>query len=94
MFYLDERYASIIGYQGILRFLPEFGNFRRSLREYVKKERVYQDMNGVITTYPGLDDLPYNIAGLIDGTIDPISRRGENLLPKNVLNLMQTQNFM
>jgi hypothetical protein len=70
MLYLDHRYRSIVGHVGLLRFLPQFGYFRDKIEEYCQKDRWYHDHLGNITMVPGLDMLPYNIFGWVDGTID------------------------
>jgi hypothetical protein len=72
MLYLDMRYASIIGHEGILRFLPLFGEFRGAIKAYFQKNRLYFDHQGNATLAPGLNELPFNICGFIDNTIDPI----------------------
>jgi hypothetical protein len=72
MLYLDMRYASIIGHEGILRFLPLFGEFRDAIEVYCQKDRLYFDHQGNRTLVPGLNELPFNICAFIDGTIDPI----------------------
>ena len=68
--YLDRRYEGILGYAGILRFLPEFPRFRDAIDRYLRKDKVYRDNNGVETIYPGLNGSPFNICGLIDCSID------------------------
>jgi hypothetical protein len=72
MLYLDMRYGSIIGHEGILRFLPLFGEFRNAIEKYCQKDRLYYDHEGNGTLVPGLNELPFNICAFIDGTIDPI----------------------
>ena len=72
MLYLDMRYASIIGHEGILRFLPLFGEFRDAIEAYCQKDWLYIDFQGNATLVPGLTELPFNICGFIDDTIDPI----------------------
>jgi hypothetical protein len=72
MLYLDMRYASIIGHKGILQFLPLFGEFRDAIEAYCQKDRLYFDHQGNATLVPGLAELPFNICGFIDDTIDPI----------------------
>jgi hypothetical protein len=72
MLYLDMRYGSIIGHEGILRFLPLFGEFRDAIEAYFQKNRLYFDHQGNATLAPGLNELPFNICGFIDNTIDLI----------------------
>ena len=72
MFYLDHRYFSIIGHEGILRFLPQFREFRDAIERYCQKDRLYVDHQNNEVWVPGLVELPYNICGFIDGTCDRI----------------------
>ena len=72
MLYLNMRYASIIGHEGILRFLHLFGEFRDAIEVYCQKDWLYFDHQGNATLIPGLTELPFNICGFIDNTIDPI----------------------
>ncbi len=72
MLYLDMHYASIIRHKGILWFLPLFGEFRDAIEAYCQKDRLYFNHQGNGTLIPGLNELPFNICGFIDGMIDPI----------------------
>ena len=72
MLYLDARYTSILGHQGILRYLPLFGEFRDAIEEHFQKDRLYHDHRGNTTLVPGLSELPFNICGFIDNTIGQI----------------------
>ena len=72
MLYLDARYASILGHQGILRYLPLFGEFRDAIEKYCQKVCLYYDHHGNATLVPGLRELPFSICGFIDNTIDQI----------------------
>jgi len=72
MLYLDMHYASIIGHEGILRFLPLFGEFRDATEAYCQKDLLYIHHQGNATLIPGLTELPLNICGFIDDTIGPI----------------------
>ena len=72
MFYLDHRYHSIIGHEGILRFRHQFLEFRQKIEEYCQKDRKYVDHQGNEVWVQGLARLPYGIMGLIDGTCDAI----------------------
>ena len=71
-FYLDLRYRNIVGHVGLLRFLPQFERFRDAIQQYSQKDRWYHDHQGNVTWVPGLEKLPYNIFGWIDGMIDKI----------------------
>jgi hypothetical protein len=70
IFYLDLRYHNIFGHVGLLRFLPQFEQFRDAIERYCHKDRWYHDHQGNVTFVPGIDALPYNIFGWIDGSID------------------------
>jgi hypothetical protein len=72
MLYLDMRYASIIGHKRILWYLPLFGEFRDAIEAFFQKDRLYFDHQGNGILVPSLNELPFNICGFIDGTIDPI----------------------
>ncbi|KAL7526186.1 hypothetical protein ACHAXR_002464 [Thalassiosira sp. AJA248-18] len=72
LYYLDLRYRNIIGHQGLLRFLPQFMQFRDAIERYCQKDRLYYDHDGNSTLVPGLACLPYNIFGFIDDSVDPI----------------------
>jgi hypothetical protein len=41
MYYLDNRYACIIGHEGILHFLPLFGEFCDAIEHYCQKDQLY-----------------------------------------------------
>ena len=71
IFYLDNWYKDIIGHQGLLRFLPDFPRFRDAIERYCQKDRWYYDHQGNATFVPGIEELPYNVAGWIDDSIDP-----------------------
>ena len=71
-FYLDLRYRNIVGHVGLLRFLPQFEQFRDSIQRFCQKDRWYHDHQGNATFIPGLDALPYNIFGWIDDSIDRV----------------------
>ena len=72
MLYLDRRYASILGHEGILHYLPLFGEFWDAVEAYCQKDRLYVDHQGNQTLVPGLNELPFSICGFIDDTIDSI----------------------
>ena len=72
MLYLDMRYASIIGHNGILWFLSLVGKFWDNIEAYCQKDRLYFDNQGNGTLIPGLNELSFNICDFIDGMIDPI----------------------
>jgi hypothetical protein len=72
IFYLDLRYRNIVGHVGLLRFLPQFEQFRDAIQRFCQKDRWYHDPQGNATFIPGLDALPYNIFGWIDDSIDRV----------------------
>jgi hypothetical protein len=49
-----------------------FGEFQDAIEAYCQKDRLYFDHQGNATLVPGLAELPFNICGFIDDTIDPI----------------------
>jgi len=72
MLYLDLRYRNIVGHVGLLQFLPQFGYFQDKIEEYCQKDWWYHNQQGNVTWVPGLENLPYNIFGWIDDSIDRI----------------------
>ena len=72
MLYLNARYASILGHQGILCYLLLFCEFRDAIEKYCQKDCLYYDHHGNATLVPGLSELPFNICGFIDDTINQI----------------------
>ena len=66
IFYLDLRYRNIVGHVGLLRFLPQFEQFRDAIQRFCQKDRWYHDHQSNVTFIPGLDALPYNSFGWID----------------------------
>ena len=67
--YLDRRYESIIGHQGLLRFRDDFPTFFDSIEKYVKKPKWHLDEDGEWWWSPGLAFCPYRIFGFIDCSI-------------------------
>jgi hypothetical protein len=61
---------SASGHVELLCFLPQFGKFKNAIDEYCQKERMHHDHQGNVTFIPGLTELPYNIFGFIDDSID------------------------
>ena len=55
IFYLDLRYRSIVGHVGLMRFLPQFEQFRDAIQRFCQKDRWYHDQQGNTTFIPGLD---------------------------------------
>ncbi len=53
-------------------FLPQFGKFKNAIEEYCQKEHMYHNHQGNVTFIPGLSELPYNIFGFIDDSIDRV----------------------
>jgi hypothetical protein len=49
-----------------------FGEFRDAIEAYCQKDWLYIDHQGNATLVPGLTELPFNIFGFIDDTINPI----------------------
>ncbi len=72
LLYLDLCFRNIVGHIGLLLFLPQFGKFKNAIEEYCQKERMYHDHQGNVTFIPGLSELPYNIFGFIDDSIDQV----------------------
>ncbi len=70
--YLDLCFRDIVGHIGLLHFLPQFGKFKNLIEEYCQKECMYHDHQGNVTFIPGLSELPYNIFGFIDDSIDQV----------------------
>ena len=67
--YLDRRYETIIGHQGLLRFRDDFPAFFDSIEKYVKKPKWHLDEDGEWWWSPGLAFCPYRIFGFIDCSI-------------------------
>jgi hypothetical protein len=72
--YIDQRYASILGHQGLLRFTDKFPDFHRCIEHYCQRDHIQYDANNNPEIVPGLNHLPpeYNIFGFVDDTIDQI----------------------
>jgi len=49
-----------------------FGEFRDAIENYCQNDRLYYDHHGNATLVPGLSELPFNICGFIEDTIDQI----------------------
>ena len=71
--YLDGRYKSIIGHQGLSRFVGDFPRFNRAIQRYVKRDRFRELPDGTMTLVPGINFLPWDVFGFIDDSIDRIS---------------------
>jgi hypothetical protein len=72
LLYLDLRFHNIVGHVGLLCFLPQFGKFKNVIEECCQKEHMYHNHQGNVTFIPGLSELPYNIFGFIDNSIDRV----------------------
>lgn len=72
IFYLDDRYRTILGHGCLLRYLPDFMTFRNAIERYVQKDKVYYDNAGNRLDVQGLAHLPFNIFGFIDDSIEKI----------------------
>ena len=70
--YLDDRYANIIGHQGLTRFLKDFPRFNRAIERYVQKDRRRENLDGSYSIIPGLEFLPWDVFGFLDDSIDRI----------------------
>jgi len=76
--YVDERYAPIIGYSGLQRFVNMFPEFNQAIEQECKREKERElanpDENGnTWVEIPGLQHLPFDIVGFIDDSIDRCS---------------------
>jgi hypothetical protein len=92
MLYLDMCYATIIGHEGILRFLPLFGEFRDAIEACCQKDWLYIDHQGNATLVPGLTELPFNICGFIDdpaGDYEGAPRQPQYILAQESLYWLQ-----
>jgi hypothetical protein len=72
LIYLDRRYASIIGHQGLLRFVHDFPRFHNAIEKFAQKDRTYHNHDGTASVVQGLSHLPFKVFGFIDDTIDRI----------------------
>jgi hypothetical protein len=74
IFYLSNQYYSVIGHEGILCFLPLCGKFWNAIEVYCQKDCIYIDPHGAAILVPGMDEdeLPFNICGFIDNTVNLI----------------------
>jgi hypothetical protein len=52
--YIDQRYASILGHQGLLWFIEKFPDFHR-LEHYCQRDHIRYDANNIPETVPGLN---------------------------------------
>lgn len=68
--YLDNRYESIIGHQGLLRFRNDFPRFFEAIQREVTKPKWHQKVDdGRWWWSPGLSYCPYRIFGFVDCSI-------------------------
>ena len=72
--YIDQCYASILGHQGLLRFIDKFPDFHRCIEHYCQRDHIRYEANNNPETVLGLNHLPpeYNVFGFVDDTIDQI----------------------
>ena len=71
--YIDDRYAHVIGHQGLTRFVDDFPLFKRAIERYVQRDHQRELVDGTMTIVPGLNHLPWDVFGFIDDSIDKIS---------------------
>lgn len=76
--YIDERYASTLGFAGLQRFVNKFPEFNRAIEKECqrtkKRQLVEPDENGNDWVFiPGLKHLPFDVIGFIDDSIDRCS---------------------
>jgi len=71
--YIDTRYASVIGHQGLTRFVDDFPRFNRAIEEYVQRDHQRELVDGTMTIVPGINFMPWDVFGFIDDSIDCIS---------------------
>ena len=69
--YLDSRYADIIGYQGLCRYLQHFPRFNEAIEDFVTRDFNRENPDATWDSVPGLRFLPFDIFGWIDDSIDP-----------------------
>ena len=68
--YLSQRYASIMGFQALLRWKAHFPRFHAAIQNFCQKERQIEQTDGTWRTLEPLHHLPHNLFGFIDDTID------------------------
>jgi hypothetical protein len=71
--YLNERYANIIGHQGLARLGNDFPRFRYTIEMYVQHNHRHGLVDGTMTIVPGLNFMPWDEFRFIDNMIDKIS---------------------
>lgn len=70
LYYLDERYKDIIGFQGLQRRVGDFTRFQAATERYLMQDRTYIDLeNDETVVVDGLPRAPFPIIGLIDGSL-------------------------
>lgn len=72
--FLDEKYAHIIGHQGLARFLDKFPRFFNSIQNFIRQRTIHHFNDGTAEATSGLNFLPFVIFGFIDCTIFRICR--------------------
>lgn len=70
--HLSQRYASIMGFQSLLRWKPHFRRFHEAIENFCRRERQVEQVDGSWRTIEPLDHLPYYLFGFIDDTIDQL----------------------
>lgn len=70
LYYLDERYQDVLGFQGLQRRAGEFGRFQAATERYLKQPRTYVDNeNNETVVVDGLPQAPFPIIGMIDASL-------------------------
>ena len=67
--YIDNRYESVLGYQGLMRYYKDFPTFHSKLEQRVQKDLPRHQCDGRRCVYTHLHYLPFNIFGFIDCSI-------------------------
>ena len=61
--YLDARYVSIVGHQGLTCFVDDFPRFHRAIEGYTQRDHQRELIDGTMTIVPGINFLPWDIFG-------------------------------
>ena len=70
LLYLDNRYRSIIGHEGLIRYVPQFPYFHHAIERELQRPKTHYDVEGNAIESNGLRFNPFNIALLVDGSHD------------------------
>ena len=71
LFFIDDSFGHVLGFEGLQRFVIHFPYFARKIAEKLNKPRKYVNpFTGVTTTVPGLnlDPFLFRIFGFVDGS--------------------------